>query len=652
MTIMPRLRDANVAEESAGGAGPMPWASWGSARKGDGGTLPDNHPLTGSLHEIVRDSDSDLMRENANVDGRSPMGIMSKMASECSRWYAMNYLLAPEAREAIEDNLLYPHDLDFYAYGTTTCCQIPLGQLLKRGFNTGHGHMREPQDIKSALALASIILQANQNQQHGGQAYPAFDYDLAPYVGKTFRRHLAYLESLPLQPELDREQEAWRLTERDVYQACEAFVHNANSMHSRGGGQVPFISINYGTDTSREGRMLVRQLLLATRAGLGKGETPIFPIQIFKVKTGVNFGEQDPNRDLYELALATTAERLFPNFAFLDAPFNKEHDDGTPESEVCYMGCRTRVMANVNGPSTPQGRGNLSFTSLNLVRIALLARTKEAFFSLLDDMLAIAVRQLAARYEYQARKRARDFAFLMQQGVWRGSERLQPEDELRDVLKQGTLSVGFIGLAETLVALTGSHHGQSGEARQLGLDIVAHMRRRMDEAVASTGMNYSLIATPAEGLSGKFTKRDRDDFGRLPGITDRDYYTNSFHVPVYYPIKAYDKIRIEGPYHALCNAGHITYVELDGSAKANPQALDRIVRAMAENGIGYGSMNHPVDRCRRCGHQDTIEEACPVCDGSNDDIERIRRITGYLVGDMSKWNSAKRTEETERVKHR
>ncbi|MGZ9584791.1 anaerobic ribonucleoside triphosphate reductase [Paenibacillus marinisediminis] len=607
--------------------------------------------LSASLDRILDGTDRDLMRENANVDGCSPMGIMGKMASESSRWYAINHLLSDEARQAMEANLLYPHDLDFYATGTTTCCQIPLGQLLQSGFNTGHGHMREPQDIKSALALASIILQANQNQQHGGQAYPMFDYDLAPYVGKTFNKHFAYLSSLPLGETFDREAEAWRLTERDVYQACEAFIHNANSMHSRGGGQVPFISINYGTDTSREGRLLIRQLLLATQSGLGNGETPIFPIQIFKVKSGVNFEPSDPNYELYQLALETTAQRLFPNFAFLDASFNAQYNDGTAESEACYMGCRTRVMGNVNGAETAIGRGNLSFTTLNLVRLSLLSRDTNDFMQRLDKLIDIAERQLLERMSYQASRRAGDFSFLMQQGVWRGSKELKPDDTLHEVLKQGTLSIGFIGLAETLFQLTGSHHGESEEARLLGMYIVKHMRQRMDKAAARTGLNFSLIATPAEGLSGKFTKQDRAAFGTIQGVTDREYYTNSFHLPVYANARAYDKIRIEGPFHELCNAGHITYVELDGSARSNPQALDRIVRAMAASGVGYGSINHPVDRCRCCGYQAVIEDACPACGADSEHIERIRRITGYLVGSMDKWNSAKRAEEAERVKH-
>jgi len=602
-----------------------------------------------SFDDMLQDGNPDLLQENANVDGKSPMGLMSKFASESAKMYAAEHLLSPEAKEAIEQNLIYPHDLDFYASGTTTCCQIPLGKLLRGGFNTGHGHMREPQDIKSAMALASIILQANQNQQHGGQAFPMFDADLAPYVRKTFEKKLRLLRELPLQDDFDREREAWSMTERDVYQACEAFIHNANSMHSRGGGQVPFISVNYGTDTSECGRMLIKQLLLATQRGLGHGETPIFPIQIFKVKSGVNFQPGDPNYDLYRLALETTARRLFPNFAFLDSPFNKAYDRGTKESEVCYMGCRTRVMGNVNGEETAIGRGNLSFTTVNLVKLALLSAGPEEFDRRLDEAMDVAVRQLHERFRYQAGRRAGNFRFLYSQGVWRGGEHLQPHDRLGDVLKQGTLSVGFIGLAEALTALFGRHHGQSEEVQRQGLRIIRRMRERMDRETKESGLNFTLIATPAEGLSGKFVKKDRIAFGAIPGVTDRDYYTNSFHIPVYFPIKAADKIRLEAPYHELCNAGHITYVEVDGSVIHNAAALDRIVRCMADNRIGYGSINHPVDRCKTCGFSGIIDDRCPACDGAQ--VERIRRITGYLVGDMDKWNSAKRAEEADRLKH-
>ncbi|MGF9964558.1 anaerobic ribonucleoside triphosphate reductase [Bacillus rhizoplanae] len=605
-----------------------------------------------TFNTIVWDNDQDLMQENANVDGRSPMGMMGTFASESAKYYAIEHLLSEQVKKAIDQNILYPHDLDFYATGTTTCSQIPLAQILEKGFHTGHGHMRQPQDIKSALALSSIIFQANQNMQHGGQSFAMFDIDLAPYVKKTFERNKKRLAAYPLTAK-QVEEFAWKETENDTYQACEAFIHNSNSMHSRGGGQVPFISINYGTDTSKEGRLLIRQLLRATQAGLGKGETPIFPIQIFKLKKGVNFEQNDPNYDLFELALETTAKRLFPNFSFLDAPFNAIHYDGRPESEVCYMGCRTRVMANIHGEETAIGRGNLSFTSINLVKLALISGSKEAFFESLNHYVDLGIRQLLERFAYQATKKARDFQFLYSQGVWRGGEKLQPEDSVAEILKQGTLSIGFIGLAECLVALTGKHHGEDKNSWNLGNEIVAFMRRKMDQATEEYQLNFSLVATPAEGLSGKFIKKDRAEFGTIRGVTNHNYYTNSFHIPVYYPIQALDKVRLEGPFHTLCNGGHITYIELDGAAVHNPKALKQIVQAMAQYGVGYGSINHPVDRCKCCGYNGVIENECPSC-GNEDEhhIERIRRITGYLVGDMSKWNSAKRSEEADRVKHK
>ena len=601
--------------------------------------------------KIIYANEQDLMQENANVDGRSPMGMMGKFASESAKYYAVEQLLSEEVKKAIDQNILYPHDLDFYATGTTTCSQIPLAQMLENGFHTGHGYMRQPQDIKSALALSSIIFQANQNMQHGGQSFALFDIDLAPYVRKTFERNKKRLATYPLTVK-QVEEFAWKETENDTYQACEAFIHNSNSMHSRGGGQVPFISINYGTDTSKEGRLLIKQLLRATQAGLGKGETPIFPIQIFKLKKGVNFEEKDPNYDLFELALETTAKRLFPNFSFLDAPFNAEHYDGRPESEVCYMGCRTRVMSNIHGEETAIGRGNLSFTSINLVKLACISETKEVFFEALNDYVDLGVRQLLERFSYQSTKKARDFQFLYSQGVWRGGEKLQPEDCVAEILKQGTLSIGFIGLAECLVALTGKHHGEDEASWKLGYEIIEYMRKKMDEATEKYQLNFSLIATPAEGLSGKFIKKDRAEFGTITGVTDHNYYTNSFHIPVYYPIQVIDKIRLEGPFHALCNGGHITYIELDGAAVHNQKALQQIVKAMAQNGVGYGSINHPVDRCKCCGYNGVIGNECPSCRNEDEHyFERIRRITGYLVGDMSKWNSAKRSEEADRVKH-
>lgn len=616
-------------------------------------TKPADQSLLEALDQIVGSSNQDLIQENANVDGQSPMGQMSKFASEAAKHYAKNVMLSSDITKAMEENFIHPHDLDFMPTGTTTCAQIPLGEILQNGFNTGHGYMREPNDILSAMALASIIFQSNQNMQHGGQSYPMFDKDLAPYVHKTYQKHIKRIQRYATTlNETELDEAAWKETDRDVYQACEAFVHNCNSMHSRGGGQVPFVSVNYGTDTSKEGRLFIKNLLLATKAGLGNGETPIFPIQIFKMKKGINFEADEPNYDLYQLALETTAKRLFPNFSFIDSTFNGQYYDGTPESEVAYMGCRTRVMGNRHGAENSIKRGNLSFTSINLVKIALTSQDTPSFFEKLDHYIDLVIKQLLERYAFQIQKKAKHFSFLYSQGVWKNSESLDPEDSLEEVLKQGTLSIGFIGLAEALKALIGEHHGESDEAYQLGYQIVSHMRDRADQASDQYDLNFSLIATPAEGLSGKFTKVDQQTFGKIPGVTERNYYTNSFHVPVYYSLRAVDKIRKEGAFHKLCNGGHISYIECDGDVSKNTKALDTLVKTMAANDFGYGSINHPVDRCTDCGYTGIIDEACPKC--HNDDqanIERIRRITGYLVGDMKKWNSAKRAEESQRVKH-
>lgn len=610
--------------------------------------------LLSAFTEIVSASNLDLMQENANVDGQSPMGQMSKFASEATKFYSKRILISEDILQAMEDNYIYPHDLDYMPTGTTTCCQIPLGKILKGGFNTGHGFMREPNDISSAMALSSIIFQSNQNMQHGGQSYPMFDYDLAPYVHKTYLKHVNRLKGYPTSlTKVEIEQIAWKETDRDVYQACEAFIHNCNSMHSRGGAQVPFVSINYGTDTSIQGRLIVKNILLATKAGLGNGETPIFPIQVFKVKKGINFAENETNFDLYQLALETTAKRLFPNFSFIDSTFNAPFYDGTPESEVAYMGCRTRVMANNYGEENSIGRGNLSFISINLVKIALTTNTYEDFLTKLDRYIELSIKQLLERFHFQIKKKAKHFSFLYGQHVWKDSEKLSSNHTLEEVLKHGTLSVGFIGLAEALVALTGKHHGESDFAYRLGYETIQHMREQMDKAANDYQLNFSLIATPAEGLSGKFTKRDQEEFGKIKGITERSYYTNSFHIPVYYSIKAIDKIKKEGAFHSLCNGGHISYIECDGDVTKNTAALHTLVKAMSANDFGYGSINHPVDRCKSCGYTGIINNECPSC--HNDDeqtIERIRRITGYLVGDMGKWNSAKRAEEQERVKHR
>ena len=654
--------------------------------------------------------DSDIKRENANINGDTAMGAMLKYGSEGAKQFNLMFVLKPEHAEAHRNGDIHIHDMDFLTL-TTTCCQIDLIKLFENGFSTGHGYLREPNDIASYAALACIAIQANQNDQHGGQSIVNFDYAMAEGVKKTFRKRYrdnliramelklgmedaekdgrAIVDSLRargLDPTLEqndayREAEAELLrargvsaediealqafahkkavseTDRATYQAMEALIHNLNTMNSRAGAQVPFSSINYGMDTSPEARLAIRNLLLCTEAGLGNGETPIFPIQIFRVKEGVNYNPGEPNYDLFKLAMRCSAKRLFPNFSFQDAPFNLEYyKEGCPETEIAYMGCRTRVMANVHDPEKQisNGRGNLSFTTINLPRLAIKANHNvEQFFEGLDRMIDLCIDQLFERFEIQARKCVRNYPFLMGQGVWLDSENLDWNDEVREVLKHGTLSIGFIGLAETLKALVGAHHGESEVARNLGLEIITYMRRRCDEASQKTGMNVTLLATPAEGLSGRFVKIDRRLFGEIPGVTDREYYTNSFHVPVYYDISAVEKIRIEAPYHALTNAGHISYVELDGDTTQNLEAFEKIVRVMKESGIGYGSINHPVDRDPVCGYNGIIGDTCPNCGRSEEDqpFERIRRITGYLVGTLDRFNNAKRAEEHDRVKH-
>ncbi len=657
-------------------------------------------------------ADADLKRENANIDADTAMGTMLKYGSESAKQFYEMCVLAPEYSRAHQGGDIHIHDLDFYTL-TTTCTQIDLLKLFEGGFSTGHGVLREPNSIASYSALACIAIQSNQNDQHGGQSVVNFDYSMAQGVRKSYARlyvrnlatalellgdvddatavarHAAadVLEGTGLVPTLDpdgayrvaerdallatvvdggivghaqafAEKAAWRDADRETYQAMEAFIHNLNTMHSRAGAQTPFSSINYGMDTTPEARMVVRNILLATESGLGHGETPIFPIQIFRVKEGVNFNPGEPNYDLFKLACRCSAKRLFPNFSFQDAPFNLQYYKGTPETEIAYMGCRTRVIGNVYDPSREisNGRGNLSFTSINLPRLAIKARGDvDLFFELLDSMLRLTVGQLDERFEIQCRKKVYNAPFLMGQGVWIDSEQLAPDDEQREVLKQGTLSVGFIGLAETLKALTGAHHGESEASQNLGLEIIGYMRRYLDQLSEERKLNYTLLATPAEGLSGRFVRMDRECYGSIEGVTDRDYYTNSFHVPVYYPISAFDKIRIEAPYHALTNAGHISYVELDGDPTKNLDAFEAIVRYMERSGIGYGSINHPVDRDPVCGYNGIIDDVCPQCGRREDEdgggFERIRRITGYLVGTLDRFNDAKRAEERDRVKH-
>ena len=654
--------------------------------------------------------DSDIKRENANINGDTAMGSMLKFGSEGAKQFYDMYVLDPRFAQAHREGDIHIHDMDFYTL-TTTCCQIELSTLFRDGFSTGHGYLREPQDITSYAALCCIAIQANQNDQHGGQSIVDFDYGMAPGVKKTYIKRfrmnmaralellvgdeqaeqdaeeiIAALKAQDMAPTLvptQEQQDALRAllmekandeavvqhimdfskahaeqeTDKATYQAMEALVHNLNTMNSRAGAQVPFSSINYGMDTSPEGRMVMKNLLHATEHGLGGGETPIFPIQIFRVKEGVNFNPGEPNYDLYRLAIRTSAKRLFPNFSFVDAPFNLQYyKPGHPETEIAYMGCRTRVMGNVYDPDreiAPR-RGNLSFTSINLPRIAIKANGDvQWFFEELERKMALVAEQLDERLAIISKKKVKNFPFLMGQGVWIDSEHLDWDDTVGEVLKHGTLTIGFIGLAEALVALRGKHHGECEESQNLGLEIIGTMRAYTDKLSRERGLNYSLIATPAEGLSGRFVRLDKEKFGIIPGVTDREYYTNSFHVPVYYPCSAFHKLSIEAPYHALTNGGHISYVEMDGDPLQNLDAFEKIVRFMHDKGIGYGSINHPVDRDPVCGYNGIIGDECPCCHRTEDSrpFERIRRITGYLVGTLDRFNNAKRAEEHDRVKH-
>ena len=665
--------------------------------------------------------DSDVKRGNANVDGDSAMGKMLQFGSEGSKEFAKSFLMKPEHAFAHDNGDIHIHDLDFWATGTLTCCQSDPLVLFEKGFNTGHGFLRTPNSISSYASLVAIILQADQNEQHGGQSIPNFDYAMAPGVIKTFRKSLiANIEKMVnfiSEKEINKPQiktvlekiekdhkltyptpdksflgalkkeikdklgesltdqqlakivkEAAIDTKEQTYQAMEGLVHNLNTMHSRAGAQVPFTSLNFGTDTTPEGRLVSKAFLEATMKGLGKGETPIFPISIFKVKEGVNYNPEDPNYDLFIRSMEVSSKRLFPNFVFLDAPFNlKYYKKGDYRTEIATMGCRTRVFSSVfpESDGIATRRGNCSFTTINLPRlgikhgIVLGKRTKadwKGFYTDLDKMINLVADQLLERYEFQATRKVKNFPFLMGQGNWMGSEKLGPNDELRDVIKHGTLSIGFIGLAETLVAMTGKHHGESKESQKLGLEIIGHMKDRADELSKKYTLNFGILATPAEGLSGRFTKIDQKEYGKIPGVTDREFYTNSFHVPVYYNIGAMDKIEIEAPYHALCLAGHITYVELDGDPSKNIAAFEAVIRKMKESGIGYGAINHPVDRDPVCGFSGIIDgDVCPSCGRSEYDgeygFERLRRITGYLVGSLERWNDAKRAEEKARVKH-
>ena len=637
-------------------------------------------------------ADADIKRENANIDADTSMGTMLKYGSEGANYFVDNYILPKDIAAAHINGDIHIHDKDFYML-TETCCQIDLVKLFHDGFSTGHGFIRQPKSIATYASLACIAIQANQNEMHGGQAVPNFDYAMAEGVACTFRKEYydavqryfwleydcenvlgepfrnalktamperinmsnidsyeeafvqwvmkegaGWMEVVPKEEDIRRCHKtsiriAMKETDLATYQAMESLVHNLNTMNSRAGAQVPFSSINYGTCISPEARMAMKNLLKVTDIGLGNGETAIFPVQIFKVKEGINYNPGDPNYDLFRLAIKVSAKRLFPNFSFIDAPFNLPYyKEGDYNTEVAYMGCRTRVMGNHYDPTKEVtcGRGNLSFTSINLPRLGILAKgDMDVFYKTLDKRLALCCRQLLHRFEIQKKKTVKNYPFLMGQGIWIDSEKLNVNDQVGEVLKNGTLSVGFIGLAETLVALTGKHHGESEASRKLGLEIITHMRKYLDEESEKTGLNFTLLATPAEGLSGRFVRIDQKRFGKIPGVTDREYYTNSFHVPVYYPISAFEKIRIEAPYHALTNAGHISYVELDGDTAKNPEAFEAVIRCMKESGIGYGSVNHPVDRDPVCGFTGVIDDVCPRCgrhEGEAVSIERLNEL--------------------------
>lgn len=637
------------------------------------------------ITSVVNAERNDVTRENANSASETPAGMMMKVASENSKEYASKYLISEDVRDAVKNNILHIHDFDYYLTRSLTCLQHPVNALLSSGFKAGHGESRSAKRIETASILSAISMETIQNEMHGGQAIPAFDFYMAPYVRKTYIEEIEKLEAFThtdlsaLKKEEVEEyivaptdgviatiqrakQHAINMTVNRVHQAMEAFLHNMNTIHSRGGNQVVFSSINYGTDTSAEGRCVMRELLNSTYRGVGNGSTAIFPIQIWKKKRGVNFLPEDKNYDLYQLACKVTARRFFPNFLNLDAPFNtsEKWDANDPNRylyEVATMGCRTRVFENRFSDNTSVGRGNLSFSTINLPGLALTVRhienreeRKAAFISALNKALAITCKQLRERYEFQCQAMAKQFPLLMS-GMWMGSEHLKPNDEVRSVLKHGTLGIGFIGLAECLVALTGKHHGEDEEAQRFGIEIIEKMRDFAKESSDRYDLNFSVLATPAEGLSGKFTKKDKKKFGIIPGVTDRDYYTNSNHVPVYYKCSAAHKAAIEAPYHDLTRGGHIFYVELDGDATHNVQAVQDVVALMDKHNIGYGSINHNRNRCMDCGYEDASSnlEECPCCDSDN--IDKLQRITGYLVGTTDRWNSGKLAELNDRVTH-
>ena len=633
---------------------------------------------------IVNAKNNDITRENANMNADTPAGMMMKFASETTKPFVDDYLLSQEVRDAVLHNYIHIHDKDYYPTKSLTCVQHPLDVILKNGFTAGHGSSRPAKRIETAAVLACISLETCQNEMHGGQAIPAFDFYLAPFVRMSYQEEVKNLEKLAgkdlsrlydieiddyiekpldgLEGEARLEQHAINKTVNRVHQAMEAFIHNMNTIHSRGGNQVVFSSINYGTDTSAEGRCIMREILLSTYEGVGNGETAIFPIQIWKKKRGVNYLPEDRNYDLYQLACKVTARRFFPNFLNLDATFNQNEkwDANDPERykwEIATMGCRTRVFEDRWGEKTSVARGNLSFTTINIVKLAIECMGIEdkkqridMFFAKLDNILDITAKQLDERFQFQKSAMAKQFPLLMQY-LWVGANKLKPEETIESVINHGTLGIGFIGLAECLVALTGHHHGESQEAQELGLKIITYMRDRANSYSEQYHHNYSILATPAEGLSGKFTKKDRKEFGVIKGVTDRDYYTNSNHVPVYYKCTALKKAQIEAPYHDLTRGGHIFYVEIDGDATHNPSVISSVVDMMDKFNMGYGSVNHNRNRCLDCGYENAKADldVCPKC-GSHH-IDKLQRITGYLVGTTDRWNSGKLAELHDRVTH-
>lgn len=633
--------------------------------------------------EIVDSSNLEVLRENANLNGESFSGKMSKFGSEYAKWYANHFVMPEQLVQAIKDNVVYVHDLDQYAIGTTNCIFIPFAKLLREGFNTGNGSVRPPTSIMTAMALVAIIFQSQQNAQYGGVSANKLDYDLAPYVAKSFRKY--FLKGLGYFEEGDSESSygevnmgrsdlaeqypksftyALKETEAETLQAAESLIHNLNTMSSRAGGQIPFTSINYGTDTSPEGQLVISSILAATMRGLGSGETPIFPIQIFKCKQGVNQNPDEPNYHLFLKAAECSAKRLYPNFANLDAPLNTTYyDPANPDTEFATMGCRTRVVADRFGRNYLSGKGNLSFNTINLVKLGLehgiaLGKRQEAdvrgFYKELKHYMDIAMEGLLHRFRIQSLQKAKASDFMMREGVWEGGEHLGPDDAVGELLKHGSLSIGFIGLAECMKAMYGKHHGEDEKVYNKAYDLISYMRTYCDTQGERHNLNVTLFATPAEGLSGKFTKRDRATYGTVPGVVEREYYTNSFHIPVYYSLSAAQKIKLEAPFHDLCNAGAISYIELNGNARSNPAAFLNIIKYALSENVSYFSINHPIDRCSACGFEGIIGATCPSCNSHEKDvhIRRLRRVTGYLTGDyQTRFNGAKQAEVRDRVKH-